>query len=128
MTFHALKFLTDENIHPTVIDFLKANKLDALSLADYSLNGKPDSDILKVALNETRVVITQDADFGKLVFADENEFIGIIYLRPGHISSDFHIKTIQAIIREELDLQPPFILVADNRGEQVKIRLRNSIR
>jgi predicted nuclease of predicted toxin-antitoxin system len=128
MNFHALKFLADENIHPVVIDFLKTNKFDAKSLAAYSLNGKPDSDILKVDLQETRVVITQDADFGKLVFAEDNDFIGIVYLRPGHISSDFHIKTIQAIINEPLDLQPPFILVVENRIEQVKIRLRNSIR
>jgi predicted nuclease of predicted toxin-antitoxin system len=128
MNFHALKFLADENIHPAVIDFLKSLSFNVISISERSLNGKSDNEILKSATDEGRVVITQGADFGKLIFTTDTDFIGIIYLRPGHISADFHIKTLQAVMSETLDLRPPFLLVVENEGKKVKIRLRNSLR
>ena len=38
---------------------------------------------------------------------------GIIYLRPGHIRPSFTIQTIEALAAQPLDVQPPFIVVAE---------------
>jgi predicted nuclease of predicted toxin-antitoxin system len=127
MNFHAFRFLTDENIHPEIIEFLRSESFDVASTSELALNGKPDDEILKRALSDKRVIITQDNDFGKLVFANKEEFVGIIYLRPGHIASNFHIKTLQSIMAENPDLQPPFLLVAEHGIERVKIRIRNAL-
>jgi predicted nuclease of predicted toxin-antitoxin system len=122
------EILGDENINSTILAFLGSLGLDAKDLANYGLLGKSDLEILTVAQQEERCIITQDADFGKLVFADTKKLHGIIYVRPGHIAPYFHINTLQAILNETLDCVPPFILVAENKGDTIKIRLRNSIR
>lgn len=127
MNIGSCRFLADENIHPEVIQYLKQRSLDIISINDVRLNGKPDLEILKLATQLKRVVLTQDSDFGKLVYTSTVTFLGIVYLRPGHKSPDFHIQTLNAILFENLELTPPFVLVGENKTSKVKIRLRNSI-
>ena len=52
------------------------------------------------------------------------KFVGIIYLRPGHIRADFTIKTLEAIRDNAPEVTSPFILVAERTGDTVKIRVR----
>jgi hypothetical protein len=68
--------------------------------------------------------LTHDSDFGTLVITQDEPFIGIIYLRPGHIRSQFTIQTLQTIDAQPLDVQPPFIIVAEQRAQAVQIRTR----
>lgn len=65
------------------------------------------------------------SDFGTLVFRDKVDLVGIFYLRPGHFSGSFHISTLKTVLNGHLELTPPFIIVAENTGETVKIRLRS---
>jgi predicted nuclease of predicted toxin-antitoxin system len=125
MNFHSCSFLVDENIHPEVIRHLHTTGIKAISVKDVGLNGKSDLEILSLAIQKNQVVLTQDADFGKLVYTSEIKFPGIVYLRPGHRSPSFHIQTLNAIMTERLDLMSPFILIGENKGNSVKIRLRN---
>ena len=67
--------------------------------------------------------MTHESDFGGLALLGA-KFIGIIYLRPGHIKADFTIKTLQAIRDHAPDVTSPFILVAERVGDTVKIRVR----
>jgi len=77
-----------------------------------------------MAQKEKRVVITHDSDFGGLAVLNSQPYIGIIYLRPGHIRPEFTIQTLQAIQSRTLEVTPPFIVVAERTGNNVKIRLR----
>ncbi len=52
------------------------------------------------------------------------EFVGILYLRPGHIKAEFTIQTLKAIRDREVDVTPPFIVVAERTADNVKIRIR----
>ena len=80
--------LADENIHPDVIAFLRRAGLDVESVADEGLFGLPDAHVLLQATESGRVVLTHDSDFGGMaVFGAK--FVGIVYLRPGHIHSEF---------------------------------------
>ncbi len=77
----------------------------------------------KHTYNMGKVVLTHDRDFGGLALLGA-KFVGIIYLRPGHIQADFTIKTLQSIRDNAPDVVPPFILVAERTGDTVKIRVR----
>ena len=115
--------LADENIHPDIINFLRNGGLDVAVVAEQGNLGLTDADILQQATEEQRVVLTHDSDFGGLALMGAN-FIGIIYLRPGHIRADFTIKTLEAIRDNAPDVTRPFILVAERTGDTVKIRVR----
>ena len=115
--------LADENVHPDVIDFLRQAGLDVESVSEQGQFGLPDSRVLQQATKAGRAVLTHDSDFGGLALMGA-EFIGIIYIRPGHIRTDFTVKTLEAIRDNAPEVTPPFILVAERTSDTVKIRVR----
>ena len=115
--------LADENVHPDVIEFLRKARLNVDSVAEQGNFGLSDADVLRHATETGRIVLTHDSDFGRLALMGA-KFVGIIYLRPGHIRSDFTIKTLEAIRDNAPEVTPPFILVAERTGDTVKIRVR----
>ena len=115
--------LADENVHPDVIHFLREAGLDIESISEQGKFGLSDISVLLQATQSGRVVLTHDSDFGGLALMGP-KFIGIIYIRPGHIRADFTTKTLEAIRDNAPDVTPPFILVAERVGDVVKIRVR----
>jgi len=115
--------LADENVHPEVIEFLRKAGLDVDSIAVQGNFGLSDSEVLQQATEAGRIVLTHDSDFGGLALMGA-KFVGILYLRPGHIRADFTIKTLEAIRDNAPEVMPPFILVAERTGDTVKIRVR----
>jgi predicted nuclease of predicted toxin-antitoxin system len=115
--------LADENVHPDVIVFLREAGLDVESVSEQGSFGLPDTQVLQQAIEAGSVVLTHDSDFGGLALFG-GKFVGIIYLRPGHIRADFTIKTLEAIRDSAPEVTPPFILVAERTGDTVKIRVR----
>jgi predicted nuclease of predicted toxin-antitoxin system len=125
MNIHDLKFLTDENIDNEVVIFIRNQGFDVFDIKEEQLWGMSDREILALSFQENRVIISQDSDFGTLIFRDQIDFYGIIYLRPGHEKIAFHIQTFQSILLANIDYSTPFILVAENVLDSVKIRYRN---
>jgi predicted nuclease of predicted toxin-antitoxin system len=116
--------LADENIHLQVIFYLRGQGHEVGMLSEKGAWGLSDEDVLKLATGENRVVLTHDSDFGRLAVAEDKPFVGIIYLRPGHIRADFTIQTIEAIKAEKINVNARFLLVAERTGTKVKIRIR----
>jgi len=121
---NGLRLLTDENIDPQVITHLRDAGFDVIDIFEADLRGRSDQQILDLAYQQQRVVLTHDSDFGTLAIHQHRPMIGIIYLRPGHIDPAFTTATLDAIRHADPDLQPPFILVAKRSGTRVTIRLR----
>ena len=116
--------LADENIHPDVISYLRQQECDVRSISEEELFGSSDRSVLRTAYADGRVVLTHDSDFGTLVITQDEPFIGIIYLRPGHIRAEFTIQTLRTIDVQLIDVQPSFIVVAEQRDQTVQIRTR----
>src|SRR5438046_377117 len=76
-----MKFLLDENADLRLADRLRDLGHDVKSVAadfDYSL---PDAQVLSIAHQEQRVLITNDKDFGELVFRLLQPHAGVILFR-----------------------------------------------
>lgn len=126
MKLSEFQLLADENIEPQVVAFLRSQKFDVTYIPEMGWQGRQDIDILVKATEQNRVVITQDDDFGKIVFTTSTPFIGIIYLRPGHFFPERTIIALQNLLtHNELDYSIPFILVVEDKTTYIKIRLRN---
>jgi predicted nuclease of predicted toxin-antitoxin system len=108
------------------VTFLRQQGRDVQSLAEEELFGQSDADVLRIAHQQGRAVLTHDADFGTLAIAQDETFTGIIYLRPGHVRPSFTIQTIETLAAQPLDVQPPFIVVAERRDQTVMVRTRQS--
>lgn len=116
--------LVDENTHPDVVAFLRTSGHDVESIVEKRLFGRSDVDVLRLAHQSGRAVLTHNSDFGSLAIVQGEPFTGVVYLRPGHIRPGFTIQTLKAISAQSLDVRPPFIIVAERRRRAVRIRVR----
>jgi len=123
MHFQELHFLADENIDPALIHFFRREGYRFESVAE-KLPGETDQKILEYAQRKRFVVLTHDSDFGKIIFTRPIDFLGIVYLRHGHIDANIHINTMQKLFVENHELKESFILVANASGTEVAVRLR----
>ncbi len=125
MDVETLKFITDENVDAELVAFLRHSEFDVFDIKEEGLFGMDDEAILNLSVKAERVVISQDSDFGTLIFKENRPFYGVFYLRPGHFDPIFHVRTFEAIMESKLDYNIPFILIEENKGNFVKLRLRN---
>ena len=124
MTIQEFRFLTDENVDKELVDFLIGQGFDVWDIKASGNFGLDDQEILEIAYREDRVVVTQDSDFGKLIFQGKIPFQGLIYLRPGHFSYEIHLETLKALLGANFYFEYPFILVGEHNQDAIKFRLR----
>lgn len=70
-------------------------------------------------------MLTHDRDFGTLAIHAGEPYFGMVYLRPALIAAEFTWRTIAAIESTEGTVEPPFIVVAERRGDMVRIQVRS---
>lgn len=126
MLLKEYNWLADENIHLQFILHFQ-NKINITSLSDVGLISKTDTEILEYAYRNEQMVLTQDSDFGKLIFVNKMKFNGVVYLRPGHLLPAVHIETVEYLLGVNLKTEAPFLLVAENNNGHISVRLRNNI-
>lgn len=127
MIWRTLKYLSDENIDPEVIDFFIKDRYDFRNVFQEQLQSTDDKAILQKAKTLDRIIITHDTDFGHIIFTERVPFTGIIYLQPGHIEARFTIQSLQQLFNSDIELLQPFIVVTEHKPSEIKIRVRNSI-
>ncbi|MCH7497694.1 MAG: DUF5615 family PIN-like protein [Candidatus Marinimicrobia bacterium] len=90
-----MRFLVDENVGPSVADWLTEQRHDVFSVyKDY--RGENDTFVLEKAQFEDRILITSDKDFGEIVFRKKRPHSGVILLR---LANEQPMKTIAALRR-----------------------------
>ena len=117
--------LTDENIHPDVVQGLRAQGKDIRTVVDDGLRGSDDIVVLGHAHAMGRVVLTHDADFGKLAIQADKPYTGILFLRPGHILPSFVLEALAALEASSVAVTPPFIVVVERKEDQIRVRARS---
>lgn len=81
--------IADENIPLTIIESLKQNKIDTISIfSDY--RGISDIEIIELAQNPPKTILTEDKDFGDLIFAYNQKQVSVVLLR-------YHYSEMEAI-------------------------------
>lgn len=126
MSILDLKLLTDENIDPDLVIYLRSCGFDVFDIVENQLSGSTDARVLEFAVQQNRAVVTHDRDFGTLAIAAGKPFYGIIYLRPGQVDVLESIVSFNALLEGVKDVVPPFILVIQNTNSGVRIRYRPS--
>ena len=117
--------LADENIQESLIKWLKEERFNISGIRSENLYGLDDEVIIEKAFLEKRVIITQDSDFGKIIFTKNVKFYSIIFLRPGHQLADFHIPTLKVILNRYSDkIKEVSIIIRVRKEDDIKIRFR----
>lgn len=107
-----------------MIEFLRISGYDISSVIEEKLSGKSDEYLIKYAFRQKSIIITHDSDFGKIIFTQQINFTGIIYLRPGHFNPNVTITTLKTLLSRQAEVKIPFLIVAENLIDNIKIRVR----
>jgi predicted nuclease of predicted toxin-antitoxin system len=113
-----MRGIVDESTGVVVARWLRSLGHDVLSIREDS-PGMVDEEILTLAVRENRVVITNDKDFGDLVFRDGQVHRGVILLRLADDRTPAKIAALERLLAElPDDLQECFVVVTE-RGIRV---------
>ncbi|QJW92048.1 DUF5615 family PIN-like protein [Spirosoma taeanense] len=111
--------VADENIDHSLIDAIRKLGIDVYSISE-SESGIRDEEVIELARNPPRIILTEDKDFSEWVFAHHVRGISVLFLRY-HFKETDAIKTILMKLMSEriADLTGCFTTVTTQ-----KIRIR----
>ena len=89
-----MRFLADQDVYAVRVRFLSGLGHEVVSVRELGLSQANDADLLRIARQQRRILITRDRDLGGLVFV-RRLGAGVIYLRV--------LPSTQALVHAELE-------------------------
>jgi predicted nuclease of predicted toxin-antitoxin system len=109
-----VKLLLDMNLPPRWAQLLSAAGHDAVHWSDIGPGRATDADIMARALNEGRVVVTHDLDFGAILAATQASGPSVVQIRADDLISGQTFDRILAALRQaETDLMAGALVTVD---------------
>jgi len=111
-----MKFLLDQDVYASTSRFLKELGHNVVSAAEIGYSQATDLDLLNVAQEQGRILVTRDRDFGGLVFV-RGLGAGVIYLRISPLTLDVGHKELATVLASysENELNRAFVVVEPGR-------------
>jgi predicted nuclease of predicted toxin-antitoxin system len=75
-----MRFLADESCDFAVVRRLRQEGFDVVAVAEIRPRAE-DSDVVDLAIRERRILLTEDKDFGQLLYAHGKAAPGVVFLR-----------------------------------------------
>jgi predicted nuclease of predicted toxin-antitoxin system len=94
-----MNFVADESCAGPVIRAMREAGHDVIAIAEFA-KGATDEDVLQRALDARCVLITEDRDFGELVYARGRRSSGVILLRFHSSARCSKPATVVAVVAE----------------------------
>lgn len=110
-----LKFIADVNIEKRIVDYLLENGYDVKWIPDYECE-MTDEELLKVANEERRILITNDKDFGELTFLQKKHSIGIILIRVKNQQTRIKLDLVsKLLVKHKRKILNHFIVITESK-------------
>lgn len=73
--------LADENLNFSFVKSIREEGYPVTTIQDFQLQGISDNQVIEVAQDQSAIVLTEDKDFGELVYAHHLKDTTIVFLR-----------------------------------------------
>lgn len=114
-----IQFLADENVEWSIVTWMRAANYDVLAVKEI-FPGAEDDRVLKFSVKEQRILITNDMDFGGMIFHQQKNSPGVILMRFSQESSEKKKEVLGHLLKFHTGkLQHHFVVISEN---QIKIR------
>jgi predicted nuclease of predicted toxin-antitoxin system len=114
-----MKFIVDECTGTAVAQHLRAAGHDVLAVAEI-MGQAEDSTILDTAVEQKRILITNDKDFGELVFRQGFSHCGVLLLRLQDDSAPNRVRVVKSVLDRYGHILKSNFLTATER--QIRVR------
>ena len=112
----SIRFLVDECTGKRLAVLL-AKEYDSIYVGDWK-RAATDEEVLKKAERENRILITDDKDFGELIFRFGKPSSGVILIRTSFTNPERRFKLLKQFL-EVIDPKNKFVVIRD---EAVRVR------
>lgn len=104
-------------VSPRVADWLRERGHDAIHLRDDGLHRMPNGQIFARAVEESRIVLTFDLDFGEIVAMTQGSAASVIVFRLRNTRTENVISRLSAVLTESTEAlsQGAMVVVEDAR-------------
>lgn len=119
-----MRFLVDECTGPSVARWLREQGYDVLSIYEQA-RGADDTTVLSLAVQEERILITSDKEFGTRIVRDRQEHRGIVLLRLQDERAANKIRVLSEVLQQYGDQLAGNLVVA-SEGRIRIVRLHAS--
>ena len=97
-----MKLMVDESAGTAVAEYLRGVGHDVLSVSE-TMPQTEDQHILARAMSEGRILVTNDKDFGELVFRRGQAHHGVLLLRLHDESPANRVRVVKTILEQSAD-------------------------
>jgi predicted nuclease of predicted toxin-antitoxin system len=117
-----MKFIVDECVGLSVANWLRSQNVDVISVVEL-MPGATDNEVLQKACDDGRILITNDKDFGEMIFRLQAAHYGVILLRLMYERPENKIKVLQHVLSCYSDkLEGNFIVATEATIKVVELK------
>lgn len=117
-----MKFLVDMNLSPKWCAILQAEGWDSVHWASVGPANAPDHDIMQRALDEQRVVLTNDLDFGAMLAATRAQGPSAVQVRTQDVRPGSMAPLLIPVLHQFRDeLEAGALLIVDEARSRVRL-------
>lgn len=110
-----MRFLADESYDFAVVRVLRAAGHDVMAIVEIPPRAEDDA-IIDLAVHEGRILLTEDKDFGQLVYANVRASAGVIFIRfPGSARATLRKVIMDLVGQRGERLMGRFVVVQPGR-------------
>jgi predicted nuclease of predicted toxin-antitoxin system len=93
--------LADESLDGSILRAIRALPLNVLSVQEH-FSGISDEEVIRLARQEGRIILTEDKDFGAWVFAGKVKDVSVILLRYHSSEVETMLIEVTQLLRTQL--------------------------
>ena len=110
-----MKFLGDAHVSRAMVAMLARHGHECSQSSELPA-GLPDIGVMQLAVNQSRIVLTHDKDFGNLAFVYQLPIAGVLLLRINGVTELHRIRRLEIVLPQVDLLMPGRFVVVTNLG------------
>ncbi len=116
-----MRFLVDECTGSKVAEWLRDESHEVFSVFDEA-RGMTDNEVLTKALTENWILITNDKDFGEMVFRERRNHHGVVFIRLADERAANKIEILRRLLEGYAEKLPEqFVVVTETKVRFARI-------
>ena len=116
-----MRFLADMGVSTGVVEWLRKEGHDAKHLRDERLHRMPNGEIFIKAVDENRIIITFDLDFGEIVALAKGEKTSVILFRLHNTRTSHLLNRLSAVLKDSAKaLEEGAVVVVEESRHRVR--------
>src|SRR5689334_22372590 len=110
-----MRFLVDECAGPKVAEWLRGENHEVFSVFDEA-RGLDDDTIITKAFDENWILITNDKDFGEMIFRERHSHHGVVFMRLADERAANKIEVLRRLLESYSEKLPEeFVVVTETK-------------